>query len=109
MKVLGANIEMQIEEDKKVYYIKIIRPCQLHLHVVHRMPSFFKNSRTLASILPFFSSVIFILHDQGAYGLLGDGAIEFLLPSGVQRRKFSIEEDSAIEKASGSKYLEHQM
>lgn len=56
-------------------------------------PDHLFSSRRMASVLPLFSSVIFILQDQGAYGLLGDGAIEFLLPSGVQRGKFSIEED----------------
>ena len=89
---------MQIEEEASLFEITRTQAlstsptsCALHANLFQ----FKKNGRRLAIVQ--FSSAIFILQDQGAYGLLGNGAIEFLLPSGVQRGKFSIEEDCAIE------------
>ena len=89
---------MQIEEEASLFEITRTQAlstsptsCASHANLFQ----FKKNGRHLAIVQ--FSSAIFILQDQGAYGLLGNGAIEFLLPSGVQRGKFSIEEDCAIE------------
>ena len=89
---------MQIEEEASLFEITRTQAlstsptsCASHANLFQ----FKKNGRRLAIVQ--FSSAIFILQDQGAYGLLGNGAIEFLLPSGVQRGKFSIEEDCAIE------------